>query len=190
MLRIGDVVAPIGFGSPGAELRDLSSTLRSGRLTASSSAMAFERIMSKASAANAMKQDRARKAIPDELMQLVITGPDAANAVRDTAVVVRDVFATAEESVLVAGYAVYQGLQVFQALADLMELLPREYRIGPAGPLTGARRKHHRPFRFDARAGIFAECFADLIWSCIKSTSHASARHTNGQSSLLKTCSF
>jgi len=126
------------------ELRELSSALRSGRLNLCSPAIALERIMPKASAANVMKHfqelasrgyspdllaetidlvlsDRARREIPDELMQLVITGPDTANAVRDTAVVVRDVFANAERTVLIAGYAVHQGQQVFQALAERMD---------------------------------------------------------------------
>ena len=130
------------------ELRELSSALRSGRLTASSSAIALERIMSKASASSVamhlqelgargytagliadtielLLSDRARRSIPDELLQLVITGPDAANSIRDTAVVVRDVFANAEQTVLIAGYAVYQGQQVFQALADRMEREPK-----------------------------------------------------------------
>ena len=129
------------------ELRELCSALRSGRFTVSSSPIALERIMPKASALNVARhleelhargysvaviadtlelllRDRARRAIPDDLMQLVVTGPDAANAVRDTAVVVRDVFTNAAENVLIAGYAVYQGQQVFQALADRMDREP------------------------------------------------------------------
>jgi phosphatidylserine/phosphatidylglycerophosphate/cardiolipin synthase-like enzyme len=39
-------------------------------------------------------------------------------------VVVLDLFAHAERSVLVAGYAVYQGQRVFQALADRMQQRP------------------------------------------------------------------
>lgn len=38
---------------------------------------------------------------------------------------VRELFAHAEKSVLVAGYAVYQGQQVFAALADRMEAVPQ-----------------------------------------------------------------
>jgi phosphatidylserine/phosphatidylglycerophosphate/cardiolipin synthase-like enzyme len=69
--------------------------------------------------------DRASRSIPDDLMQLVITGPDATSAVRDTAVVVRELFARAEQSILLAGYAVYQGQQLFQALAARMEEVPQ-----------------------------------------------------------------
>jgi phosphatidylserine/phosphatidylglycerophosphate/cardiolipin synthase-like enzyme len=43
---------------------------------------------------------------------------------RDTSVVVRDLFAHAESDVLVAGYAVYQGQKVFQALAERMNDVP------------------------------------------------------------------
>lgn len=61
----------------------------------------------------------------DEGIDLVWTGPDVPGLVsRDTAVVVRELFAAAERSVLVVGYAVYQGRDVFRALADRMESLP------------------------------------------------------------------
>lgn len=136
------------LGLSDSELRELRSALRSGRLTAASPPVAFERITLRASAAGVtnhlqelrtkgwndgtiadmidlLLSDRARRSIPDDLMQLVITGPDAASAVRDTAVVVRELFARAEQSVLVAGYAVYQGQHVFRALAARMEELPQ-----------------------------------------------------------------
>ena len=61
---------------------------------------------------------QARPCIAD-VIELVTTGPDVAGiAHRDTSVVVRELFANARESVLVAGYAIYQGQRVFQALAD------------------------------------------------------------------------
>ena len=43
---------------------------------------------------------------------------------RSTAVVVSELFREAEHSVLVAGYAVYQGQRVFQALGDRMVQIP------------------------------------------------------------------
>jgi hypothetical protein len=49
-------------------------------------------------------------------------GPGITN--RDTSVVLRGLFAQAESSVLVAGYAVYQGQRVFRALADRMQQVP------------------------------------------------------------------
>jgi phosphatidylserine/phosphatidylglycerophosphate/cardiolipin synthase-like enzyme len=57
----------------------------------------------------------------EDVIDLVTTGPEVRGATnRDTSVVVRELFNKAEESVLVAGYAVYQGQRVFQALADRM----------------------------------------------------------------------
>jgi phosphatidylserine/phosphatidylglycerophosphate/cardiolipin synthase-like enzyme len=61
----------------------------------------------------------------DEGIDLVWTGPDIPGLVsRDTSVVVRELFSAAERSVLVAGYAVYQGRDVFRALAERMEAVP------------------------------------------------------------------
>ena len=61
-----------------------------------------------------------RKAEPS--IELVTSGPEALGiANRDTAVVVRELFAHAEQAVLVVGYAVYQGTSVFEALAHRME---------------------------------------------------------------------
>lgn len=57
----------------------------------------------------------------EDVIDLVTTGPEVRGVTnRDTSVVVRELFHKAEESVLVAGYAVYQGQRVFQALADRM----------------------------------------------------------------------
>lgn len=64
---------------------------------------------------------RRTRAPVDDAVDLVTTGPEAPGVNnRDTAVVVREMFAHAERSVLVVGYAVYQGQQVFRALADRM----------------------------------------------------------------------
>ena len=60
----------------------------------------------------------------EEHVQLVMTGPVDPAYHRDTAVVVEDLFRRAQTSVLVAGYAVYQGKQVFQELGRSMEALP------------------------------------------------------------------
>jgi phosphatidylserine/phosphatidylglycerophosphate/cardiolipin synthase-like enzyme len=61
----------------------------------------------------------------EELVDLVTTAPDSGTTVmRDTSVVVRDLFHSATESVVVIGYAVRQGQQVFQALANRMTELP------------------------------------------------------------------
>ena len=68
---------------------------------------------------------RATAASNQAVIELVTSGPEAAGvANRDTAIVVRELFARAERSVLVVGYAIYQGKRVFEALADRMRELP------------------------------------------------------------------
>jgi phosphatidylserine/phosphatidylglycerophosphate/cardiolipin synthase-like enzyme len=60
-----------------------------------------------------------------DVVDLVSTGPEGPSvANRDTGVVVREIFAVARHSVLVAGYAVYQGRRVFEALARRMDEEP------------------------------------------------------------------
>jgi PLD-like domain len=72
-----------------------------------------------------MLKARSQRAIAEDLIDLVTTGPEAPGICnRDTSVVVRELFAHARQSVLVAGYAVYQGHRVFEALADRMQELP------------------------------------------------------------------
>lgn len=57
--------------------------------------------------------------------ELVWTGPELRGARgRDTAVVVRELFSSAERSVDVATYAIYQGRQVFGPLALRMDQVP------------------------------------------------------------------
>ncbi len=69
---------------------------------------------------------RARQGrVADDVVDLVWTGPEAPGTVnRDTAVVVRELFAAARSHVLVAGYAVYQGREVFRSLAERMAQRP------------------------------------------------------------------
>ena len=58
-------------------------------------------------------------------VELVVTGPDVSGVnLRDTSVVVRESFLEAKKEVLVVGYAVYQGHQVFEALAQNMDKNP------------------------------------------------------------------
>ena len=62
-------------------------------------------------------------------VDLVWTGPEGSGtASRDTAVVVRELFGRVESRVLVAGYVVYSGREVFAALARRMEERP-ELRV-------------------------------------------------------------
>jgi phosphatidylserine/phosphatidylglycerophosphate/cardiolipin synthase-like enzyme len=61
----------------------------------------------------------------EDVLQLVATGPDEAEgAPRPTSVVVSELFRQAESSVVVIGYAVYQGQTVFRDLADRMSEYP------------------------------------------------------------------
>lgn len=130
------------------DLGELVGALRSGRLDAPFSAIGVQRFVSAADAsfvaadlqslveheftatqmafaiemaANARRQ----RHVMEDVVELVTTGPPAPSVVnRDTGVVVRDLFAHARKSVLIAGYAIYQGQQVFQTLANRMMELP------------------------------------------------------------------
>jgi phosphatidylserine/phosphatidylglycerophosphate/cardiolipin synthase-like enzyme len=125
-----------------ADLRSLASTLRAGRLAPPFAAVGVGRIVSgplaaelagrmQALADEGMRSDhiavlaeavlaaRAGRPAADDAVELVWTGPEAAGvANRDTAVVVRELFAQATQSVVVAGFAVYQGREVFRGLAE------------------------------------------------------------------------
>jgi len=58
-------------------------------------------------------------------LELVWSGPEVAgSASRDTSVVAEELFRTAREQILVAGFAVYQGRRVFASLAERMDLEP------------------------------------------------------------------
>lgn len=131
-----------------SDLRQLAAALRSGRLAPPFSGMAVQRVVSPLAAtevASDLQQlagtgfsavqialvlemllgDRVLRPRAEELIELVTTGPEAAGVTnRDTRIVVRELFANATDSVLVAGYAVYQGQQVFRALADRMQEHP------------------------------------------------------------------
>jgi phosphatidylserine/phosphatidylglycerophosphate/cardiolipin synthase-like enzyme len=58
-------------------------------------------------------------------VDLVWTGPEVPGAEsRDTSVLVAELFATAEKSVLVAGFAIAQGKRIFKSLSDRMLEVP------------------------------------------------------------------
>ncbi len=130
-----------------ADLRTLATALRSGRLSLPLQLVLLQRIVPATLAVNAadgidalarhgltgpqiaavlefLIRDRSARSIPDGAVDLVTSGPDGVGANRDTGVVVRELFANATESVLVAGYAVYQGLHLFEALAERMRQIP------------------------------------------------------------------
>jgi phosphatidylserine/phosphatidylglycerophosphate/cardiolipin synthase-like enzyme len=64
---------------------------------------------------------RAATLSADQRLELVWTGPERdGTATRDTAVVVRELFQSAETDVLVAGYALYNARSIFAPLAERM----------------------------------------------------------------------
>jgi len=129
---------------PARTLEDLASALRSGRIAEGAGAFQLQRSVPAAGEAAtgelasllgeglstthaALLIDTLRGAVteagaPD--WELVTSGPDAAAAARDTGVVVRELFRAAERRVLVVGYAVHQGRQVFAELARRMDGRP------------------------------------------------------------------
>jgi phosphatidylserine/phosphatidylglycerophosphate/cardiolipin synthase-like enzyme len=131
-----------------ADLAALAGALRSGRLHAPFTAVPVQRYCAVARAAEVasrlqqlheegMKPQhlallaetivRTRERLPEpaELVDLVWTGPETPGVTnRDTSVVVRELFGSAESEVLVAGFAVYQGRAVFKRLAERMEERP------------------------------------------------------------------
>lgn len=73
----------------------------------------------------AIANARASRPLLDDQIELVWTGPETTHALnRDTAVVIRELFGQATESVVVAGFAVYQGRDVFRTLAERMSECP------------------------------------------------------------------
>lgn len=131
-----------------SDLQSLIAALQSGRLTAPYPALQVTRIvpssvadsvraslMGLAEQGFSPKQiatvfelilvDRDGRQSIESSIDLVTSGPEAPGITnRDTSVVVRELFTHANRSVLVIGYAVYQGQQVFEALADRMQQRP------------------------------------------------------------------
>jgi hypothetical protein len=91
----------------------------------------------------------------------VTTGPETGGvANRSTAVVVSELFREAEHSVLVAGYAVYQGQRVFQALGNRMVQHPElETRM-----FLDVPRKQGDTSSADALIARFVQQFKSSQW--------------------------
>ncbi len=130
-----------------AELADLAAAIRTGRVTAPYTATSLGRFVSvehlaaataglqacsaacmnaTASAAvlDLLASNSASRNPLDELIDLVITGPTPSAVGRDTAVVVSELFRRARQSVIVVGYVVSRGREVFRALAERMNQEP------------------------------------------------------------------
>jgi phosphatidylserine/phosphatidylglycerophosphate/cardiolipin synthase-like enzyme len=133
---------------PPSDLRTLASSIRSGRLSAPYSASNVARFVGGPIAASVsmslqamadlempsnaaayslelLAAAQSEHPVIGEMVDLVTTGPQVAgNANRDTSVVVSELFRKAEATVMVAGYAVYQGQRVFHSLAERMAERP------------------------------------------------------------------
>ena len=127
------------------ELNALAASIRSGRVTLPCSAQSLQRVVGTADGDSISRrlealaslginpeamsaclelvaQSVATRPPLEDLVDLVTTGPEAGGvANRSTEVVVSDLFRNAHRSVLVAGYAIYQGQKIFQSLAERME---------------------------------------------------------------------
>jgi len=109
----------------------------------------------------ALAADRAARPRPGDVIELAWTGPKAGGvANRDTGVVVRELFSRACESVLIAGYAIYQGHRVFRVLADRMDLIP-ELRVRM---YLDVRREPGDGSPAAEVAGRFSRRFVDRVW--------------------------
>jgi hypothetical protein len=129
---------------PADDLRRLAGAVRSGRLGPPYTGLAVRQLVGAhradevAGALAALDADGlaprhvalileviADAAAPGSLVTLVASGPDLPGIpVRDTGAVVRELFGAAQESVLVVGYAVHQGRDVFRVLAERMDANP------------------------------------------------------------------
>lgn len=131
-----------------ADLIAIASALRSGRLSAPFTPMSLQRYCPPPQSVLAsvrlqqlhdegMKPqhvalfvetiERMRRGEPHKAdrVEVVWTGPDYPGAnIRDTGVVVRELFGAAEDEVFVAGFAIHQGRSVFKRLADRMKERP------------------------------------------------------------------
>ena len=70
-------------------------------------------------------EDRRGRRPPDDMVELVLTGPNFCEiASRDTLVVVDELFAQATKSLRISGYAVQQGETIFRPLSENMKQRP------------------------------------------------------------------
>jgi phosphatidylserine/phosphatidylglycerophosphate/cardiolipin synthase-like enzyme len=130
-----------------SDLRALAAGLRTGHLSPPYGPTAVQRVLNASSAAEVSTglQELAAAGLPpagiartlelvasgyenrppiEDLVDLVTTGGGVGGGNRTTGLVVGELFRNAQQSVLVAGYSVYQGQRVFQALADRMQEIP------------------------------------------------------------------
>ena len=183
------------FALSADDLQNVGAALRSGRLSAPFRSVALRRFVSSdlsdglarelqslheqgfnplqiALVSDLLLKDRSQRPRLEDTFDLVTTGPDSnTTANRDTSVVVRELFSSAEESVLVAGYAVYHGQRVFQALADRMQMNPQlkvqmflDVRRGPGDTSTVSEVVRHFGDRFRQHDWPLDRPFPELFY--------------------------
>lgn len=69
-------------------------------------------------------EERQRIEKPHASVELVVTGPDVHAQVRDTSVVVEQLFHEAKNTILIVGFAIYDGHAIFSSLAERMDQEP------------------------------------------------------------------
>jgi phosphatidylserine/phosphatidylglycerophosphate/cardiolipin synthase-like enzyme len=117
-------------------------------------------------------QTRDRAPSESKLVELVWSGPEAKGlANRDTGSVVRELFHSANDEVLLAGYAVHQGRDVFRALAERMDERPAlrvrmfldiQRHLGDVAPPEALLAEFARRFRAKEWPGVrLPEVFHD-----------------------------
>lgn len=72
----------------------------------------------------ALAEAHRRSADATHHIEVVVTGPDAAGTSRDTAVVVEELFSSAQTSVLVVGFVLQGGQRLLRRLADSFDSTP------------------------------------------------------------------
>lgn len=74
---------------------------------------------------NAISEEKRRSETQADRVELVWTGPETTGSrSRDTSAVARDLFSTAESTLLVTTFAIWQGAEVFKPLAERMAERP------------------------------------------------------------------
>lgn len=166
---------------PARTLAELAQALRTGRLTGTATAFVVRYAMPTVGEAAAVElssllasglqlQHAAllldalaaeRKPHADTTaLELVTSGPDITGATRDTGVVLRELFAEVEYRVLVVGFAVHQGREIFAALSDRM----RQRGDLAVRLCLDIRRAPGDTTRSDALLQRFAERFVRQEW--------------------------
>ena len=59
---------------------------------------------------------------PFDNIDVVVSGPDASSIARDTGVVMRQMFGSAQHRVLAVGFAIHQGKEIFRTLAEQFDM--------------------------------------------------------------------